>query len=174
MKPGGGVILFLALALPAFAVRGESLPPSIMEASVTVEVQAGEPGSPRETMRVSCRRGAAATVTLERRPQGGAEQKASEAISDLEFRGIWEIVENQHLRQWLAEERDEEMSDFGEKALRIEWRSIGASAAQIHQVVWIRDLKNPGPFEVLKRALAKLAASRLARLPALYLCVGCV
>ncbi len=153
-------IALLVTALVAAAVAAAE--PRLLTVTITIFETPGEPGAPTQTL-IAVRNGAQCHLTVGIGPANAIKAKKTETrpISTAEFDTLWSVVVAERVRGWLPEESLEDVADFGERRIRVEWTTEASGTPQVHEVAWVRPVTNGQALEKTRAAMIALTRAHI-------------
>ncbi len=156
-------IALLVTALVAAAAEGaQAAEPRLLNATITISETPGEPGAPMQTL-IAVQNGAQCHLTVRISPADAIKAKKSETrpISTVKFDTLWSVVVAEKVRGWLPEESLDEVADFGERRIRVEWTTEASGTPQVHEVAWVRPVTNGQSLVKTRAAMTTLIRAHI-------------
>ncbi len=163
MIGNGFIKCFIALLVTALvAAAAVGAEPRLLNATIKISETPGEPGAPTQTL-IAVRNGAQCHLTVRIGPADAikAEKTETRPISIVEFDTLWSVVVAEKVRGWLPEESLDEVADFGEKRIRVEWTTEASGTPQVHEVAWVRPVTNGQSLVKTRAAMSTLIRAHI-------------
>lgn len=144
LRPRPCIFLLVLVLLLAGCKRnsGEKLAATeLSDGQIQLTVSPGKPGSPSESILAGKLDGAFFLLVKRVDNSGKVLEEERAELPEPAFVQLWDLVERNGLRAIAIKPGKEQISDFGEMRLRLEWKKAANDATpDNHEVIWTQPL----------------------------------